>query len=142
MFGSVGLPLSHSPSFSMCLLISNEDFARGLFSNAVCSTLVRIRADGGLGVLRLSTEEMLLLTEWPRIVDMELSVSEDMVESGRGMYSTLSEKPTVRRDGGLGSASSSAGPNRFEVSWAGVFDPTYSDPCDAIGCSSGVFGRL
>lgn len=43
---------------------------------------------------------MLPVTEWlARIVDKLLDVSEDMVESGRGMNSTVSEKPTRVRDG-------------------------------------------
>lgn len=57
-----------------------------------------IRATDGLEA-PLTTEDRLFETEWPRIVDMVLSVSEEMVESGR-MYSTVSEKPTRARDGG------------------------------------------
>lgn len=49
---------------------------------------------------KLMTEEMLFATEWPRSVDAELTVSEETVESGRGMYSTFSEKPTRGREGG------------------------------------------
>jgi len=102
--------LNHSPSFSIRLLISSEDLALGFgsysFSGAVLSDVRRYRAEGGLGVLKLSTDEILLFTEWPRMVDMELSVSDEMVESGRGMYSILSEKPTLGRDGGRGSTAS------------------------------------
>ena len=45
------------------------------------------------------TDERLFETEWPFTVDMELSVPEDIVDSGR-MYSTCSEKPTRAREGG------------------------------------------
>jgi hypothetical protein len=63
-------------------------------SNVVCSGKRAIRVDGGLDVLRLITEDKLPDTEWPpRIVDSELSVSDEMVDRGR-MYSTRSEKPT------------------------------------------------
>lgn len=49
----------------------------------------------------LMTEDMLLLTECPRIVDIERPVSDEIVDSGRGMISTFSEKPTRGRDAGL-----------------------------------------
>lgn len=71
-------------------------------------TRVWARETGGLGVLRLRTEEMLLLTEWPRTVDIELSVSDEIVESGRGMYSTSSENSTRGLDGGRVGESSRA----------------------------------
>jgi hypothetical protein len=103
---------SHSPSFSTRLLISTEDFALGFGSSSsgALSEGLDGRVDGGLGDPRLSTEDMLLLTECPRMVDMELSVSEEMVDSGLGMISTLSEKPTRGRDGGLAACSSNGGP--------------------------------
>lgn len=41
-------------------------------------------------------ELILLVTEWPRIVELLLSVSEDIIESGLGITSTLSAKSTVR----------------------------------------------
>jgi hypothetical protein len=44
-------------------------------------------------------EERLPVAEWPRIVDNDVSVSDEMVERGR-IYSTLSEKPTLALDGG------------------------------------------
>jgi hypothetical protein len=44
-------------------------------------------------------DEKLPETEWPRIVDIELSVSEEMMERGR-MYSTFSENPTRALEGG------------------------------------------
>lgn len=45
--------------------------------------------DEKLGVWALTTDEMLLATEWlARTVDMLLDVSEEIVDSGRGMYST------------------------------------------------------
>lgn len=55
----------------------------------------------------LIIEEKLPLTECPRIVDMELSVSDDMMESGR-IYSTRSENPTRALDGGRLCGDSSA----------------------------------
>jgi hypothetical protein len=39
-------------------------------------------------------EDMLFETEWPRTVDIELAVSADTIESGRGINSILSENPT------------------------------------------------
>ena len=45
---------------------------------------------------RLAIEFMLLVTEWPRIVELLLSVSEDIIERGLGITSTMSEKSTVR----------------------------------------------
>lgn len=69
-------------------------------STVVLSERRPVRADCGLEV-PLMTEERLLVAEWPRNVDMEVSVSDEMVDSGR-MYSTLSEKPTRARDGGRG----------------------------------------
>lgn len=103
---------NHSPSFSTRLLISTDDLALGFDSSSSGAVSIALdgRMEGGLGVPRLSIDEMLLLTEWPRIVDMELSVSEEMVDSGRGMISTLSEKPTRGRDGGLSDCSSNGGP--------------------------------
>jgi hypothetical protein len=47
----------------------------------------------------LITEEMLLLTEWFLLVLKD--PSDEIVESGLGMISTFSEKPTQRRDPGL-----------------------------------------
>ena len=92
---------------------------------------VRAREDGGLGLLKLNTEEILLFTECPRTVDIELSVSEDIVDSGLGMYSTFSENSTRGRDGGLAGKESRGGPNTsFE------FDVEDGGP------SRGVFGRL
>ena len=56
-------------------------------------------------MLRLITEDKLPDTEWPpRIVDSELSVSEEIVDRGR-MYSTRSEKPTRTRGTTLGGES-------------------------------------
>lgn len=115
--------LSHSPSFSILLLISREDLALGLgscsSSGAALSDVRMCRVEGGLGVLKLSTDEMLLFTEWPRTVDIELSVSDDMVDSGRGMYSMLSENPTLGRDGGRASpVSGDVGPVEIHGSLA------------------------
>ena len=47
----------------------------------------------------LITEEMLLFTEWFLLVLND--PSDDITESGLGMISTFSEKPTQRRDPGL-----------------------------------------
>lgn len=58
-----------------------------------------IRVDGGLEAPLLMTEERLPVAEWPRKVDIEVSVSEEIVDRGR-MYSTLSENPTLAREGG------------------------------------------
>lgn len=92
---------------------------------------VRAREDGGLGLLKLNTEDMLLFTEWPRTVDIELSVSDEMVDNGLGMYSTFSENSTRGRDGGLAGEESRGGPN-------GSFDAEV----EPGGPSRGVFGRL
>src|ERR1700712_4424825 len=56
-----------------------------------------IRLAEGLAAPALMTEDMLPETECPRIVDMELSVSDEIVESGR-MYSMRSENPTRARE--------------------------------------------
>lgn len=64
--------------------------------------------------------------------DSELSVSEDIVESGLGMYSTLSENSTRGLDGGRVGESSGAKGSDFAVEVCGVWP----------GCSSGVLGRL
>ena len=65
-------------------------------SNVVSSDGRALRAEGGLAP-PLIMEDKLPDTEWPRIVDKELSVSEEIVDRGR-MYSTLSENPTRVRD--------------------------------------------
>jgi len=44
-------------------------------------------------------DERLPVAEWPRTVDIDVSVSDDIVERGR-MYSTLSANPTRALDGG------------------------------------------
>lgn len=51
------------------------------------------------GPVPLTIEDKLFVAECPRIVDNDVSVSEEMVESGR-MYSTRSENPTRALDGG------------------------------------------
>ena len=56
---------------------------------------------GGVEVPTLTIDDRLPVAECPRIVDIDVSVSEEIVESGR-MYSTLSEKPTRALDGGRG----------------------------------------
>lgn len=113
--------------------MSIADFVRdiGSFSRVVLKDGVRAREDGGLGLPKLNTEEMLLFTEWPRTVDIELSVSEEIVDSGLGMYSTFSENSTRGRDAGLVGNESREGPN-------GSFDTETEDG----GPSKGVLGRL
>lgn len=72
------------------------------------------RADCGLDVLALMTDDKLFVAECPRTVDNDVSVSDEIVESGR-MYSTLSEKPTRALDGGLAvliESSNALGPRR------------------------------
>lgn len=55
-------------------------------------------AEGGLDVPALVSDDMLPDNEWlRRIVAIELEVSEEIVESGRGMNSNVSEKPTLAR---------------------------------------------
>lgn len=86
----------------------------------------------------LITEEILLLTECPLLVVKE--PSEEIVESGRGMISTFSEKPTRGRDPGL------AGEESWEsVSPADVDTERPSGGAvvsSSAGWPSGVFGRL
>lgn len=66
---------------------------------------------GGVDVPMLMIEDRLPVAECPRIVDMEVSVSDEIVESGR-MYSTLSEKPTRALDTGrCGEESEDSGKN-------------------------------
>jgi len=80
---------------------------------------------------------MLLLTEWPRLVDMELPVSDEMVESGLGMYSTFSENSTRGLDGGRVGDSGRGTGSDSSVSSSAV------EVCGACpGCSTGVLGRL
>lgn len=74
-------------------------------SKVVWSGRRAMRVDGGLDVPRLMTDDRLFDTECPpRIVDIELSVSDEIVDSGR-MYSTRSEKPTRTRGTTLGGES-------------------------------------
>jgi hypothetical protein len=55
-------------------------------------------AGGGLCAPALTMDVMLPVTEWlARMVDRLLDVSEEIVDSGRGMNSTVSEKPTRAR---------------------------------------------
>jgi hypothetical protein len=54
--------------------------------------------DGGLCAPALTMDVMLPVTEWlAKMVDRLLDVSEEIVDSGRGMNSTVSEKPTRAR---------------------------------------------
>jgi hypothetical protein len=86
----------------------------------------------------LITEEMLLLTEWFLLVEKE--PSEEIVDSGRGMISTFSEKPTQRRDPGL------VGDASLELeSISGTETERSSGSPDAYSSTRwpiGVFGRL
>lgn len=66
--------------------------------NEALRTGYAIRAVGGL-VTPLTTDDRLFDTEWPRTVDLVLSVSDEIVERGR-MYSTVSENPTLAREDG------------------------------------------
>ena len=55
-------------------------------------------AGGGLEVPPLIIDEMLPVREWlARIVDRLLDVSDEMVDSGRGINSIVSENPTRGR---------------------------------------------
>lgn len=56
-------------------------------------------ADGALAVPALAMEEMLPEIECPRAVAKVLEESDDSVESGRGIYSNVSENPTRVRVG-------------------------------------------
>jgi len=100
---SVERLFNHSPSFSVLFLVlmksSSEGDARSW--GFVGEGNRAIRAEGGLDAPRLSIEEMLLLTEWSRMVENELSVSDDMVDKGLGMYCTSVANPTTlgRADG-------------------------------------------
>lgn len=145
------LLFSHSPSFSMRLLTSIEERALGACSLieamlVVLSDCRWLRVEGGLGEPMLIIEEMLLFSEWPRAVDMEPSVSEEMVESGLGMISTLSEKPTRGRDTGLeGEESRSESTVLFSASVTGIETDRSRTGCSGsaiAGCSSGVLGKL
>jgi hypothetical protein len=75
-------------------------------SSTVLSDGRPIREGCGLELLPPTIDERLLVAEWPRKVDMEVSVPEEMVESGR-IYSTRSENPTRALDGGRAAKSSS-----------------------------------
>lgn len=132
------LTLSHSPSLASGRRKGeDEDGAHhGPFSSVVPKGVVRDRAEGGLGVLRLNMDEMLLLTECPRMVDMEPSVSDDIVDRGRGMYSTLSENSTRGLDDGRVGESAMDGLSNCTL--VGVTAVDERSP----GCSKGVLGRL
>lgn len=77
------------------------------------------------------------------MVDRELSVSEEIVESGRGIYSTFSANPTRGRDGGLAEVLSSGGPNGSDrpLQRSGEVIGRWKGG-ESEGCSNGVFGRL
>ena len=86
----------------------------------------------------LITEEMLLFTEWFLLVLKD--PSDEIVESGLGIISTFSEKPTQRREPGLIGEDS-----RELVSVSNVEAMRSSGgavACSSAGWPSGVFGRL
>ena len=118
--------------------LANCRFLRGDISNIAPAVLGRpssstvglsdrrpIRADGGVDAPPLTIEDRLPVAEWPRKVDSEVSVSDEMVDSGR-MYSILSEKPTRALEGGrLGEESESSGKN----------PPSRSEGCETDLCA-------
>lgn len=75
-------------------------------SSTVLSVVRLVLNVCGLEVPELMTDDKLFVAEWPRNVDMDVSVSDEMVDRGR-MYSTLSENPTRAREGGRGVSSAS-----------------------------------
>ena len=67
-------------------------------------TLVTLRlrdAEGGLAAPALAMDEMLPDIECPRRVASVLEDSDESVDSGRGMNSRVSEKPTRAREGAV-----------------------------------------
>lgn len=79
----------------------------GRLSSSTVLSGVRPTLDGcGLELVLPTNDEKLFVAEWPRKVDMDVSVSEEMVDKGR-MCSTLSENWTRARDGGRAAESSS-----------------------------------
>ena len=131
---------NQEPSLSTRLLISMEERLLGACSTMAAmlpalSERCEVRT-GGEPIL--ITEEMLLLTEWFLLVLKD--PSDEIVESGLGMISTFSEKPTQRRDPGLiGDESrelvSVSSPEARRSSGGAV-------ACSSAGWPSGVFGRL
>jgi hypothetical protein len=92
---------NQAPSLSTRLPISIEDRFFGACSTMAAmlpalSERCEVRT-GGEPIL--ITEEMLLFTEWLLLVLND--PSDEITESGLGMISTFSEKPTQRRDPGL-----------------------------------------
>ena len=64
------------------------------------------------------------------------------MDSGLGIYSTLSEKPTRGRDGGRSVALSNGGPNGSELSSLTGCAESDRAMYGSSGCSKGVVGRL
>jgi hypothetical protein len=64
---------------------------------------------GSLGELREINDDILPVTEWPGVAVMVLEVSLETRESGLGMNSRVSEKPTRALGAGLASLLSKAG---------------------------------
>lgn len=101
-FRSEGSPRSE-------LLMKLSRTAPAVLGRLSSSTVVREErpARAVWGLLPPTMDERLLVAEWPRNVDSDVSVSDDMVERGR-IYSILSENPTRALDGGRALKSSSA----------------------------------
>lgn len=102
LFIAMGSPLREVPMN----LSSTAPAVLGRPSSSTVLNAVR-PALATCGLFPLTMEDKLFVAECPRIVDKDVSVSEEMVESGR-MYSTRSEKPTRALDGGRAPASLSA----------------------------------
>lgn len=101
-FRSEGSPRSE-------LLIKLSKTAPAVLGRLSSSTVVREDrpARAVWGLLPPTMDERLLVAEWPRNVDSEVSVSDEIVERGR-IYSILSENPTRALDGGRAAEASSA----------------------------------
>jgi hypothetical protein len=131
---------NQAPSLSTRLPISMEDRFLGACSTMAAmlpalSERCEVRT-GGEPIL--ITEDMLLLTEWFLLVLKD--PSDEITESGLGMISTFSEKPTQRRDPGLIGEESR---EPVSVSSSGV-ERSSGDAaaCTSAGWPNGVFGKL
>lgn len=131
---------NQAPSLSTRLLASIEERFLGACSimEAMLPAL-RDRCDvrtGGEPIL--ITEEMLLFTEWFLLVLKD--PSDEIVESGLGMISTFSEKPTQRREPGL------IGEDSRELVSVSSVEAMRSSvgavACSSAGWPNGVLGRL
>ena len=89
------------PSVLSSLTLENSSAASavlGLFAAVRSKTggLIGAKDSSGLAGGGLTIELMLFVTEWPQMVELLRSVSEEIIERGRGITSTRSEKSTVR----------------------------------------------